>query len=190
MAMIVGTEGIQDTLAGTDDDDVIWGGGMNQPAGGDTLNGGGGRDLLLLSKGDVADGGRGDDTIAIIEHGGTITAHRGGGSDHILGFGAGDTFRFADLVSPREVALVSSQGNVVFNIGGLGGTAPDHNTITLVGVSFDEVSFSFDEAGYFVIRGNTESSVAASPIVPPATGSESVAATAPIVPVAETSPIA
>lgn len=145
MKYLFGSSAAQ-TIAATNEASFIWGGG-----GGDVLRGGAGNDVIFSTRGDTISGGGGDDTLMIAQHGVQIEAGRGAGHDVVNGFGDGDSFRFTDLASEREIITHQVGRDFSVTVGGLAGEGPAATVVTFRGVDPGSMHLAFDETGHLLV---------------------------------------
>jgi len=147
MAIIIGND-TTPTLTGTAEDDVIFGGvDTTIPH---TLQGGDGNDILLGGfsvAGDVLNGGLGSNLLVLGDAAATIEVGKHSEADTVYSFGEGNILRVVEATSPREFNTQQVGADVVLAVGGLGGQAADHTTVTLKGVALQDLHASVDPTG-------------------------------------------
>ncbi|PPV34453.1 retention module-containing protein [Ectopseudomonas oleovorans] len=143
--VVMGHEGLNDTLLGSEGSDVLLGLGGNDTlhgrGGNDGLEGGDGNDTLIGGKGnDILIGGAGNDTFVwnADDRGGNyhdIVKDFGNGADKLdlsqLLVGVSDPASADVLTQYLSFDFVSDPGSTVINIASAGGGAPVDQTITL-----------------------------------------------------------
>ena len=146
--MIIGDDS-SPILIGTEESDSMFGGFSAEVA--HILAGGGGDDVLVggfTIAGDVLKGELGNNLLFLGSFAAIIEVGKHAETDTVYGFGEGDILRIAEATSPREISSAQVDGDVVLNIGGLGGQAADHATVTLKGVDFHDIQAGVDEFGF------------------------------------------
>jgi hypothetical protein len=147
MAIMIGNDTMP-TLVGSAGDDVMFSGiGTTIPH---SLQAGDDNDILLGGfsvAGDVLNGGHGSNLLFLGSFATTVEVGKHSEADVVYGFGEGDLLRIVEAASPHEVSTRQVGLDVVLDIGGFGGAAPDHATVTLKAVDLHDLHASIDPTG-------------------------------------------
>ncbi|MDO9707220.1 hypothetical protein [Paracraurococcus lichenis] len=151
MAILIGDD-TTPVLQGTADSDLLYSGFNTTIA--HTLIGAAGNDVLIAGTsvaGDLVAAGGGSNTVTLGDYAATLLVGKYAETDTIYGFGEGDVLRLAEPCSTREVHQVQQGQDLLLQIGGIGGSAPDHTTLLLKGVSLQDVQATTEADGTLVM---------------------------------------